>query len=74
MSSKEEEGDVALLDHRGGDAVGKAGELFQAVRVKSPIPENENIEKTKKDLSPKSFPYLVELITSSMWRMARLRS
>ena len=69
MSSKEEEGDVALLDHRGGDAVGKAGELFQAVRVKSPIPENEN-----KDLSPKSDPYLVELITSSMWRMARLRS
>ena len=69
MSSKEEEGDVALLDHRGGDAVRKAGELFQAVGVKSPIPENEN-----KDLSRKLIPYLVELITSSMWRMARLRS
>ena len=50
MSSKEEEGDVALLDHRGGDAVGKARELFQAVGVKSPIPENVNMKKKKKQI------------------------
>ena len=37
---EEEEGDVSELDDGGGDAVGEARELLQAVGVQPPVPRH----------------------------------